>query len=62
MAYILGDIVKYLKFDETDIDNWIFKLYHKGCAIVFLVGSMVSIFSQYFGEPIRSEFQLQEPF
>lgn len=60
MAHYLGDIVKYLKFDDTDIDNWIFKLYHKGCVIVFLVGSMVSIFSQYFGEPIRSQFQ--QPF
>ena len=57
MAYILGDIVKYLKFDDTDIDNWIFKLYHKGCAVVFLVGSMVSIFSQYFGEPISCDFK-----
>jgi len=57
MAYILSDIIKYLKFDDTDIDNWIFKLYHKGCAVVFLVGSMVSIFSQYFGEPISCDFK-----
>jgi hypothetical protein len=46
MAYILSDIIQYLKFDETDIDNWIFKLYHKGCGLFFLVGSMISIFSQ----------------
>ena len=57
MAYILSDIVRYLKFDDTDIDNWIFKLYHKGCALFFLIGSMVSIFSQYFGEPISCDFK-----
>ena len=57
MAHLLGDISKYFKFDETNIDNWMFKLFHKGCVVLFLTGSMVGILSQYFGEPISCDFK-----
>jgi len=57
MAHLISDITKYLKFDETTIDNWFFKLFHKGSAIIFLIGSMVGILSQYVGEPISCDFK-----
>ena len=53
MAHLISDITKYLRFDERNIDNWLFKLFHKGCVAIFLTGSLVGIVSQYFGEPIR---------
>lgn len=57
MLHLIGDIVKYFSFDETNIDNWVFKLFYKGCFILFLCGSMVGILSQYFGEPINCDFK-----
>jgi hypothetical protein len=57
MMHLIGDIAKYFKFDEVNIDNWVFKLYYKGCFILFLMGSMVGILSQYFGEPINCDFK-----
>lgn len=57
MAHLVSDITKYLKFDERNIDNWLFKLYHKGCVVLFLTGSLVGIVSQYFGEPISCDFK-----
>jgi len=41
MAHLVSDITKYLKFDERTIDNWLFKLFHKGCVVLFLTGSLV---------------------
>jgi len=55
--HLIGDIAKYFKFDEVNIDNWVFKLFYKGCFILFLMGSMVGILSQYFGEPINCDFK-----
>jgi hypothetical protein len=46
MAHLLSDISKYFKFDETSIDNGFFKLFRKGCVVIFLAGSMVGILSQ----------------
>jgi hypothetical protein len=57
MAHLVSDITKYLKFDERNIDNWLFKLFHKGCVVIFLTGSLVGIVSQYFGEPISCDFK-----
>ncbi len=56
MAHLLGDLMQYFKFDEVDIDNWHFKLYYKGATILFFAGSMVGVFSQYFGDPIECDF------
>lgn len=57
MAHLVSDITKYLRFDERNIDNWLFKLFHKGCVVIFLTGSLVGIVSQYFGEPISCDFK-----
>ena len=57
MSHLINDIAKYLKFDQTNIDNWVFKLFYKGCFILFLMGSMVGILSQYFGDPINCDFK-----
>ncbi len=35
----------------------VFKLFYKGSFILFLMGSMVGILSQYFGEPINCDFK-----
>ena len=56
MAHLLGDLAKHFQLDETNIDNWHFKLYYKGCVILFFTGSMVGVFSQYFGDPIQCDF------
>jgi len=57
MMHLIGDIAKYFQFDEVNIDNFVFKLFYKGCFILFLMGSMVGILSQYFGEPINCDFK-----
>jgi len=40
----------------VNIDNWHFKLYYKCGTILFFVGSMVGVLSQYFGDPIECDF------
>ena len=57
MAHLVGDIAKYFKIEEIDIDNLVFKLFYQGCVIVFFTGSMVGVMSQYFGEPINCDFK-----
>eukprot|EP00095_Tigriopus_kingsejongensis_P001485 snap_masked-scaffold124_size330879-processed-gene-1.6 protein:Tk01485 transcript:snap_masked-scaffold124_size330879-processed-gene-1.6-mRNA-1 annotation:"innexin inx2" len=57
MAHLVEDITKYFVFEDTDIDNWHFKLHSKGCVILFFAGSMVGVMSQYFGEPIQCDFK-----
>jgi len=57
MLHLVGDVVKYFSFDDVNVDNWVFKLFYKGCFIILLVGSMVGITSQYFGEPINCDFK-----
>ena len=57
MLNLVGDIVKYFSFDDVNVDNWVFKLFYKGAFIILLVGSMVGITSQYFGEPINCDFK-----
>ena len=51
------EIVNFFKFDTTNIDNWVFKLFYKGCFILFLIGSALSILTQYFGDPINCDFK-----
>ena len=55
--HLVSDIVKHFTFDDTNIDSWTFKLFYKGSFIFFLMGSMVGILSQYFGEPINCDFK-----
>ena len=57
MMHLVADIVKHFTFDDVNIDNWVFKLFYKGSFILFLMGSMVGILSQYFGEPINCDFK-----
>jgi len=57
MAHLVGDIAKYFKFEEIDIDNSVFKLFNPVCVIIFFTGSMVGVMSQYFGEPINCDFK-----
>ena len=57
MMHLLQDVIKHFVFDDPDIDNWIFKLFYKGSFVLFLMGSMVGILSQYFGEPINCDFK-----
>lgn len=56
MAHLVGDLVSYFQFDEINIDNWHFKMYYKGATIIFFLGSMVGVLSQYFGDPIECDF------
>ena len=56
MAHLVGDIAKYFQIDEINIDNWYFKLFYKGCTLVYFIGSMVGLLSQYFGDPINCDF------
>lgn len=57
MAHLVGDIAKYFKIEEIDIDNWVFKMFYQGCVLIFFTGSMVGVMSQYFGEPINCDFK-----
>merc|ERR1719293_67705 len=57
MAHLLSDLAHYFKLDETNIDNWTFKLFYKGSALLCMTGATVGIATQYFGDPISCEFQ-----
>ena len=58
MAHLVEDITKHFQFEDVVIDCWTFKLYSKGCVILFFAGSMVGVMSQYFGEPIQCDFKV----
>ena len=45
-----------VSLEEIEIDNWGFKLYYQGSFVIFLLGSMVGVMSQYFGKPISCDF------
>ena len=53
MAAILSDLANYFNLEETNIDNWTFKLYYKVSMVICMTGTTVGIASQYFGDPIR---------
>merc|ERR1712012_1213968 len=57
MAHLLSDLAHYFKLDETNIDNWTFKLFYKGSSVICMLGATVGIATQYFGDPISCEFQ-----
>ena len=56
LGSFVDDIVKYFQFDNTNIDNIVYKLFYKGCFILFLMGSTVGLLTQYFGDPINCNF------
>ena len=56
MAELVSNILKYFKFEEIDIDNWAFKLYYEASFVIFLLGSMICVTTQYFGKPISCDF------
>jgi hypothetical protein len=53
MAHLLSDLVNYMKFDDINIDNGMFKLYYKFSFVICMLGATVGIASQFFGDPIR---------
>ena len=53
MAHLLSDLANYFNLEETNIDNWTFKLYYKVSMVICMTGTTVGIASQYFGDPIR---------
>jgi len=57
MAHLLSDLIHYIKLDETNIDNWTFKLFYKASSVLCMLGATVGIATQYFGDPISCEFQ-----
>ena len=52
MAHLVEDITKFFVFEDIDIDNYHFKLYSKGCVIMFFAGSMVGVMSQVSNMPL----------
>ena len=57
MAHLVVNIIKYLKFEEINIENYIFKLFKKVSVIIFCSGSIIGTMSQYLREPITCDFQ-----
>jgi hypothetical protein len=57
MAHLLSDLASYMKFDDINIDNWMFKMYYKFSFVICMAGTMVGIASQFFGDPISCDFQ-----
>ena len=53
MAHLLSDLANYFNLEETNIDNWTFKLYYKVSMVICMTGTTVGIASQDFGDPIR---------
>jgi len=57
MAHLLSDLAHWFKLDDTNIDNWTFKLFYKASSVITMCGATVGIATQYFGDPISCEFQ-----
>ena len=55
MAHLLSDLANYFNLEETNIDNWTFKLYYKVSMVICMTGTTVGIASQYFGDPIQCD-------
>ena len=53
MAHLLASLKDYFELEETNIDNWAFKLFYKVSCGLCMVGATIGVASQYFGEPIR---------
>jgi len=56
MAHLLASLKDYFELEETNIDNWAFKLFYKVSCGLCMVGATIGVASQYFGEPISCEF------
>lgn len=52
MAEILSAIKSHLKLSDTDVDNWVFKLFSKLSVALCICGSLICVATQYFGDPI----------
>ena len=64
MAHLLASSLKdYFELEETNIDNWAFKLFYKVSCGLCMVGATIGVASQYFGEPIRYQQRtINKPF
>ena len=47
-----GSYFSYLKFDDINIDNNVFKLHYKTTCMVFLCSSALVLMGDYIGDPI----------
>ena len=57
MAHLLASLKDYFELEETNIDNWAFKLFYKVSCGLCMVGATIGVASQYFGDPIRCYFR-----
>ena len=53
MAHLLYSLKDYFVIDDINIDSWTFKLYYRFSCALCMLGAMVGMASQYFGNPIR---------
>ena len=56
MAELVGSVVKYLTVKETNIDNFVFKLFYKFTFILLFASSVLLHLTQFFGDPIDCNF------
>ena len=56
MAELVGSVVKYLTVKETNIDNFVFKLFYKFTFILLFASSVLLHLTQFFGDPIDCSF------
>jgi len=56
MAHLLASLKDYFELEETNIDNWAFKLFYKVSCGLCMVGATIGVASQYFGDPISCDF------
>ena len=56
MAELVGTVVKYLTVKETNIDNFVFKLFYKFTFILLFTSSVLLHLTQFFGDPIDCSF------
>lgn len=52
MFDVFGELQKFLKFDQTKIDNNIFRLHYKGTVLIMACASLLVTTGQYIGDPI----------
>ena len=56
MSELVGSVVKYLTVKETNIDNFVFKLFYKLTFILLFASSVLLHLTQFFGDPISCNF------
>ena len=62
MAHLLYSLKDYFVIDDINIDSWTFKLYYRFSCALCMLGAMVGMASQYFGNPIRFTEHCQNNF